>query len=818
MANYELLKDAVKAVVKANGNEEITGDALQQTLLAIVDALGKGYQFMGLATPTTDPGVLDQKVCYLAKQNGVYSHFGGLKVESSEKVDIFIFDTTWSKIVVSTVDADVVRYTLQNTSDAQKEQARKNIGIPEYVTFDDVTKLDKNLGERLFYVGDKNIEPKSIPAINAGILEIDFDGAKITTYGKTIKGHGHCKLKNATIDFNHGSETTESFCVQGFGYVENVYLKNSENDYSDNHSTGFMNCDHLYNCVAYGGGLANEQGFTIGFKYCNYLIQCRYKGSDELITIGFSHCNFISQCYMSYGQGTSIIEDRAKYGLGTNKNVESLIGILADGSFETFSDIDHLTVGGYNLDNFIKLISSDGGTGKSKLYAKPDDKSGMATVLMDTNAVNWAVARRTASGTLKAKDAAAEDDVVTLRQLNATTDYMIEVTWAELKALRDEKKLKAGQSYRITDFVTTSVQAETRSAGHAFDIIVIADDAKTLNENARAILHNGDTYFNGCKVNAWELKYCLDNDANRFAWADTENGKGVVWWMKDEWDNECFYDFKNIQYKRYKVTAVTDKDRHGTFLNGYYGIEGGFRGVQVSDTDFKWAYTFSVLDVDKDSDDIIWDADYPDASILQGGSNDPDGGGYLHPILRCEKNRVDALEIASIVDDSETTVKYALNDGVFFSKYKWFETDDGTYRHELEHCAYNRFGNSHSFTLGVCCGNKTGTSCYGFLCGNNCSSWTCGNFVNAVAVPQDYVSYFRLESGTQYISIKSSGTPTASKPLKNFIVKPGFVGTSAKWIELTIDAAFPLNSDYEWIIAKNSKGEIKQYCEADLID
>lgn len=491
MANYKLLKDAIKAVVKANGNEEITGDALQQTLLAIVDALGEGYQFMGLATPTTDPGVLDKKVCYLAKQNGVYSHFGGLKVKSSEKVDIFIFDTAWSKIVVSTVDADIVRYTLQNTSDEQKEQARKNIGalsdangavntanvkdeaittekiangsittnkiapkqitefrladtvaakindnvkyieqdlttaqqkqarenigISEYVTFDDVSQLEENLGERLLYVGKKNIGNNSIPAINANILEIDFNGASINTIGDTIRGHAHCKLKNLVVDFSAGSEDTELFCVQGFGYVENVYLKNSETDFADNHTTGFMNCDHLYNCVVEGGGKAHgENGFTIGFKYCNYLVQCRYKGNDYLAAlIAYSHCNFISQCYMSYGR-----EDGVKYSLGTNKNVESLIGILADGSFETFADTDHLTVGDYNLDNFIKLISSDGGTGKSKLYAKPDDKSGMATVLMDTNAVNWAVARRTASGTLKAKDATENDDVVTLKQLN----------------------------------------------------------------------------------------------------------------------------------------------------------------------------------------------------------------------------------------------------------------------------------------------------------------------------------------------------------------------------------------------------------------
>ena len=54
-----------------------------------------------------------------------------------------------------------------------------------------------------------------------------------------------------------------------------------------------------------------------------------------------------------------------------------------------------------------------------------------------------------------------------------------------------------------------------------------------------------DTYFNNCNLNAWELKYCLANDANRFDWANS-TGKGVIYYMKDEFDNEAPYDFKNV--------------------------------------------------------------------------------------------------------------------------------------------------------------------------------------------------------------------------------------------------------------------------------
>lgn len=56
-------------------------------------------------------------------------------------------------------------------------------------------------------------------------------------------------------------------------------------------------------------------------------------------------------------------------------------------------------------------------------------------------------------------------------------------------------------------------------------------------------------------IPAWELKYCLDNDTTRFAWANPE-GCGVIYYMKDEWDNECSYDFKNIQFHRDSYPAL----------------------------------------------------------------------------------------------------------------------------------------------------------------------------------------------------------------------------------------------------------------------
>lgn len=123
-----------------------------------------------------------------------------------------------------------------------------------------------------------------------------------------------------------------------------------------------------------------------------------------------------------------------------------------------------------------------------------------------------------------------------------------ETTWSALKTLRDGGNLTSGRFYRITDYTCTTTQTDTQSAGHLFDIIVFALSGSTLSEKAWADHHEGDTYFSNCNLAAWELKYCLDNDTTRFYWADTTNGKGIIYWMKDEWGNECPYDFKNIQY------------------------------------------------------------------------------------------------------------------------------------------------------------------------------------------------------------------------------------------------------------------------------
>ena len=189
------------------------------------------------------------------------------------------------------------------------------------------------------------------------------------------------------------------------------------------------------------------------------------------------------------------------------------------------------------------------------------------------------------------------------------------ITYAQLKALRDSEKLVPGQFYRITDYVTTTTNIYSNSyhsAGHAFDVIVRADSTSVLNEDAYAALHEGDTYFANSKLEAWQLKYTIDNDTSRFAWADATDGKGVIYRMVDEYHNECPYDFKNILFARYKFLGFpTDSEYivndYTWLINTYCGmILNGVRTVPIGaklDRVAKYLYTFGVL-IDEDAKDL----------------------------------------------------------------------------------------------------------------------------------------------------------------------------------------------------------------------
>ena len=89
MAKWSDLKAAIANIIKTNGNQEITGAVLQNVLNNIISNVGENASFVGVATPSTNPGTPDGNVFYFASEAGIYSNFGGLELEKGLSVIIY---------------------------------------------------------------------------------------------------------------------------------------------------------------------------------------------------------------------------------------------------------------------------------------------------------------------------------------------------------------------------------------------------------------------------------------------------------------------------------------------------------------------------------------------------------------------------------------------------------------------------------------------------------------------------------------------------------------------------------------------------------
>lgn len=105
MANYSNLAATINAQIKANGNQEITGPVLNAVLTAMVNVLGDGYRLNGVAVPADNPGSPDNRVAYLAAQDGTYTNFGGLTI--SGEVALLLWDSAWTKETLFSIDTAV---------------------------------------------------------------------------------------------------------------------------------------------------------------------------------------------------------------------------------------------------------------------------------------------------------------------------------------------------------------------------------------------------------------------------------------------------------------------------------------------------------------------------------------------------------------------------------------------------------------------------------------------------------------------------------------------------------------------------------------
>ena len=405
------------------------------------------------------------------------------------------------------------------------------------------------------------------------------------------------------------------------------------------------------------------------------------------------------------------------------------------------------------------------------------------------------------------------------------------VSYAELIALRNGKQLRPGHHYRITNFVTTVANdAEARSAAHPFDIIVLATAADTLSEEARAIVNESNAaYFATANLSAWKVWYCLDNDITRFHWADATNGRGVIYRLIDEWQNDCPYDFKNVQFKRYRASANGNLKN---VINGqYYAYNGYMTGVEIENTnDFRWAYTFTLID-----DDGQW-RDYSITKDVHDAGTD---WGYFKQfkIGRCEYNHIRNSYTAVTVDGNcyralmlnNIVLIVGIDDTGLSGEMQLNTFGDGNYNMTLkDNPEQNHFGNkcynnivgSFGNTLGNGCSSNTfGNNCWYNTFGNDCRSNTFGNscswnsFGNSCGRNTfgNYLSYMTVNDGVKYVAVVGG---TTTNPMRNAQI---LNGTSGQGPSNRLQISFRANVKYCQFAGLNSSGILKIWTPADLV-
>ena len=387
------------------------------------------------------------------------------------------------------------------------------------------------------------------------------------------------------------------------------------------------------------------------------------------------------------------------------------------------------------------------------------------------------------------------------------------VTYTDLVNLKNNAQLTSGRLYRITDYITTTTQEGTKSAGHPFDVIVLALSESELSERAWAIQHEGDEYFANSDLNAWQIWYCLDNDINRFSWADETNGKGVIYRMIDEWNNDVPYDFKNIQFYR---KWDSNKSLWSIISSNNTGVPCYTFSSKGSSS------TTSFTDMSLDASNEVY------SNVIKEYAND--GKQTLNNICffgykcysnsfcnSCYNNTLGSSCYYNTLG-SKCHSNY-LSDRCYGNLFGE-NCFDNTFRKD---CQYNSFGNNFYLnSFGESCYENTfGNYCQFNLLGSNCHANTFGSrcvlirFISNSSLPNiyHYYQYNHFGDGCEYINFSGAETASSESQVQNYNFAQGLQGTSDNY--LIVEGK--RNRAYETKVAKNSNGELKIYCEADSI-
>lgn len=207
MGNYDELKQAVSNVIKTNGNQEITGQLLQNTLLSIISTIGVNATFAGIATPETNPGTPDANIFYIAMQSGIYVNFGGIEVQEGINI-IENRNGEWNLIKIS-ASVNFLNLNILNGVDVFQTFADARNSIPQNLRREGLIITYKSANG--YWVKEQYIG--GIISINASWQRLDVN--------PIFSFDGSIEKSSITIDklyvLSQGGVLTESL------YISNTY-------------------------------------------------------------------------------------------------------------------------------------------------------------------------------------------------------------------------------------------------------------------------------------------------------------------------------------------------------------------------------------------------------------------------------------------------------------------------------------------------------------------------------------------------------------------------------------------------------------------
>lgn len=293
MGNYEELKQAISNVIKMNGNQEITGQIMQNALLTIISTIGDNATFAGIATPNTNPGTPDQNVFWIATENGEYVNF----------------------------DAQVIYNEPSLFVNENGSWVKKSLGIPNNM-------VNYISGSEKFFTDSRFVNA----AINKAIIQRDI----------------------STIKVIYGTQNDVLFTING---TKNFYYKdNIPNHFTVSINGGlnsliFINKDFVNNIISNNQGKVNiEEGNVLPNLDNGELFV--FEETNSMVSSNKAINNIIKKMYVSDNSVNNI-----EVILGSKNDINFLLKsdntLKKEFYISKFNDVDNIVANSYNDEFFI---------------------------------------------------------------------------------------------------------------------------------------------------------------------------------------------------------------------------------------------------------------------------------------------------------------------------------------------------------------------------------------------------------------------------------------------------------------------------------